>query len=49
MDTTKVATGIKAFGVVMFVVCAGLLIWSLFRPAITTGPMPPDPTEQQSH
>lgn len=31
MDTNKVATGIKVFGVVMFDGCVGLLIWSLFH------------------
>lgn len=35
--------GIKIFGVVMIVVCGGALIWSLFRPAVTHGPMPPEP------
>jgi hypothetical protein len=35
---------IKVTGVVMFVVASGLLIWSLFRPPVTTGPMPPEPT-----
>jgi hypothetical protein len=35
--------GIKVFGVVMFVVCTGLLIWSLFRPPVTDGPPLPDP------
>jgi hypothetical protein len=35
--------GIKIFGAVLFVVCAAALIWSLTRPAITHGPMPPEP------
>lgn len=34
---------IKIFGAVLFVACAGALIWSLFRPAVTHGPMPPEP------
>lgn len=46
MDTQKVSLGIKIFGVVMFVVCGGALIWSLFRPPVTTGPMPPMPVQQ---
>lgn len=35
--------GIKIFGAVLFVLCAAGLIWSLTRPAITHGPMPPEP------
>lgn len=42
----KVALGLKIFGAVMFAVCLGGLIWSLFRPPVTDGPMPPDPVEQ---
>jgi hypothetical protein len=43
----KVAIGIKVFGAVLFAVCLGALIWSLFRPPVTDGPMPPDPWQQQ--
>jgi hypothetical protein len=39
----KYGTAIKVFGAVLFAVCAGGLIWSLFRPAVTHGPMPPEP------
>lgn len=39
----KYGTAIKIFGAVMFVVCGGLLVWSLFRPAVKDGPMPPEP------
>lgn len=48
MDTTKISLGIKVFGGVLFAVCLGLLIWSLFRPAVTTGPMPPEPAPMGS-
>ena len=41
----KVGKGIKIFGVVLFVLCAGGLIWSLFRPPVTSGPMPEVPTQ----
>jgi len=39
----KYAVWIKVFGAVMFALCAAGLIWSLFRPAVTHGPMPPEP------
>jgi len=39
----KYGTAIKVFGAVLFALCAAGLIWSLFRPAITHGPMPPEP------
>lgn len=35
--------GIKIFGAVLFAVCLGALVWSLFRPAVKDGPMPPEP------
>lgn len=35
--------GIKIFGAVLFVVCAAALAWSLTRPAVKDGPMPPEP------
>lgn len=41
--TQTPATIIKIFGAVLFVLCAAGLIWSLTRPAVTTGPMPPEP------
>lgn len=46
----KVKTGIQIFGVVMGIVAVTAFIWSLTRPAVTTGPMPeaPSPTEQTS-
>lgn len=43
MDNKKVATGIRIFGVIFFVVALGVLIWSLFRPPVTKGPELPDP------
>jgi len=43
MNIPAVSTGIKVFGAVLFAVCLGALIWSLFRPAVTDGPMPPEP------
>jgi hypothetical protein len=49
METKKsnllpwLGTGIKVFGIVLFVVCGGALIWSLFQPPVTEGPMPPEP------
>lgn len=43
----KVALGIKIFGGVLFAVCLGAIIWSLTRPPVTTGPMPPDPAPMQ--
>lgn len=54
MDTNKVALGLKIFGATLFAVCLGLFIWSLTRPPVTTGPMPPAPwddngTMQQKH
>jgi len=41
--TKTPATLIKVFGAVLFTVCLGGIIWSLFRPAVKTGPMPPEP------
>lgn len=49
MDTQKISLGIKIFGGVLFVICLGGLIWSLFRPAVTDGPMPPEPAPAASH
>lgn len=43
----KLGLATKIFGAVLFVVCAGALIWSLFRPAVTEGPMPPEPAPMQ--
>jgi len=48
MDTKKVATGLKIFGAVLFVLCLGGLIWSLFRPAVTHGPPVPEPAPMGS-
>jgi hypothetical protein len=39
----KYGTAIKIFGAVLFALCAAGIIWSLFRPAVTHGPMPPEP------
>lgn len=44
----KIGLGIKIFGAVLFAVCLGAFIWSLTRPPVTDGPMPPDPWQQQS-
>ena len=41
----KIGVGIKVFGVVLFVVCLGGLIWSLFRSPVTTEPMPEVPVQ----
>lgn len=49
MNNEKVALGIKIFGAVLFAVCAAGLIWSLFRPAVTTGPMPEMPLQHTLH
>jgi len=46
MDIKKLGLGIKIFGIVLMVLCGGALVWSLFRPPVTTGPMPNYPTEQ---
>lgn len=43
----KVALGLKIFGAVLFAVCLGGLIWSLTRPPVTDGPMPPEPAPMQ--
>ena len=43
----KLALGTKIFGGVLFAVCLGAIIWSLFRPPVTTGPMPPEPAPMQ--
>lgn len=48
MDTSKISLGIKVFGAVLFAVCLGLLVWSLFRPPVKDGPMPPDPLPASS-
>jgi len=40
---------IKVFGAALFVFCLGALIWSLTRPPVTTGPMPPEPAPMSSH
>lgn len=43
----RLALGTKIFGGVLFTVCLVALIWSLFRPAVTEGPMPPEPAPMQ--
>lgn len=42
----KLGLATKIFGAVLFVACLGALVWSLFQPAVTTGPMP-DPFQHQ--
>lgn len=34
---------IKITGVVLFVACGAALVWSMFRPPVKDGPMPPEP------
>lgn len=45
MDTKKLSLAIKIFGITLIVCCAGAIVWSLFRPPVTTGPMPGYPNE----
>lgn len=46
--TKTPATLIKVFGAVLFAVCLGAIIWSLTRPPVTNGPMPPEPAPMGS-
>ncbi len=45
METAKYV--IQAFGITLFVVFLALLVWSLSRPPVTEGPMPPMPALEQ--
>lgn len=45
MDTKKVATGIKIFGVVMAILVAICIVYSLTHTPVTDGPEPPMPTD----
>lgn len=48
MNIPAVSTGIKVFGAVLFAACLGALVWSLFRPPVKDGPMPPEPAPMGS-
>jgi hypothetical protein len=37
---------LQAFGATLFLVLLGLFVWSLTRPPVTEGPMPPMPAIQ---
>jgi len=39
----KFALGIKIFGAIFGAIVLGILIWSLFRPAVKNGPPLPTP------
>lgn len=37
----KIGLGVKVFGAVLFAICIGCLVWSVYHP-VTSGPMPDD-------
>lgn len=47
MDNEKLKTGILVGGVAIILVAMGVLIWTMFRPPVTDGPEPPQPSMQQ--
>jgi cbb3-type cytochrome oxidase subunit 3 len=41
MDNEKVKKGIQIFGIVLFVLCLGGLLWSIFKPG-ANAPLTPE-------